>query len=740
MALIIPQGNLTVYHPAASGLTTVQGYSRDWFPSPKWQSGGGGEIITPLNALAPAGDTRPIAMAGFSINATYNQAVRQVITPGNPPVTSYEFYDNTAHAAGTAVTAYMAVINTSTAGDFWQPNFTVRLTRYAPPPEQGIVPQTVVRVYASVRVTASGGVYYLDRNGDWTDGQVTLTLPFASPAYKRALLLSQVGRLGSATWASDFSDGPDPQALDGGMARETWTFEYVEDTDRFDGGHILIRSSANPGDWWHTYNENIRLVEGPIVIGLAGCRQVINVSPIYYSDDVPTALTAWANDLKPLPSAEYETTAAWEVLETEATGWTETVAGKDGATVEAAIGYRPEITFTPATASATVRPVVWMVTEDHEPTIAVPEGLPAEEETEGDNALHAMSLRVDETWRGASGNAQFHRQTEAQYEGWLERGKAVMNFGWQTGAGEGLEAADTATMFIKPGGIKRDRIGAEEAGSPGIAVELGDLVEVLLRETCVVDLGQAGGFSAGSWFELCGHRLGLPDGMIDVAAAITATALPTGKPLPSTPNLKPQDGQTWEQHFDEVCKATGLRWGYNPFTGKLFLDGGRPAYSSGVSTITFTIDYDTTTEQDRFWQIEHVEDASGHRNRYKILYGTDKDRRAYYWTAEDAEIEADGADLWAVADDDDGDTVAEIQADLDDKHRRQASIIQWVGPLRRTFQPDQFVQIGDCPEIGLEVGAVYQVSEVHHRIVAGEPAACQTAMVAKRVYSPGGWY
>lgn len=736
--MIVPQAKITVYHPAATGLTTVQGLSRDHFVNEKWQSLGGAEIIKPLHCLAPAGDLRPTTMASlWAVHASYNQALRAAILPGNPPVAGYEFYDNEDYAAGTAATTYAGVLYTNQAGDYWQPNFSLRLIRFAPPPSQGVVPQTTVTLWALVRVTTSDGETYLDRNGSWTDGKVILALPFQSPTYKNPCLAWRLRAAG--TYIPDsayFSQGDDDQSLDGGMNRTTWVFETITDTTLFDGTHIVIRR-AGGGEPWHAYNENIRIIEGPLTVVMAGCRQQLVLSPITYADSVPTAVTGWAPKPIALPSAEHETTATFTPVDTTPAGWTVTAAAKDSATVQAALGYRPEVTFTPTAANDDTRPVCWLVSEDHEPTIAVPAGLPAEESTDTDEALLDLTLRVTDEWNGASGSAAFKRDDSIQYSGWLPRGKVVMNFGWQADPAPGgnLAAADVATMFIKPGGIPRDRKGEEQSGAPGLRVELCDLIEARLQETCVVDIGQAGGFTAESWFTLCGNRLGLPDSMIDVAAAIASNVLPLAKPIPSVPNLKPQDGESWESHFDTVCKASGLRWGYNPFTGKLFLDGGRPVYSPGVSTITFTIDYDTLTEADTVYEIEHVEDESGHRNRYKILYGAENERKSSYWKAEDAEIEADGADLWAVADDSDGDTVADIQADLDEEHRRQASVIKWIGPLRREFQPEQFVKVGDCPQIGLEVDSVYQISEINHAV-----AGRRTDLVARRVYSPGGFY
>lgn len=746
--LIHCQGKLTYDHPAIDGITTVQGLSRDWQPSDRWANDATAEYIPPLKAVAPAGDLRPQSMSGWTPHLSYNQSWRQVWVPGNPPAIGYEFYDGTAYAAGTAATTYAGSL--SLEGP-WEPNLTLITIRCAPPPDQGIVPQTVVSVYASVRVTTVGDEKYLDSNGTWTDGLVAFALPFQSETY-RSPSLSWFGDREGGGYIADvniFSEGRSSQCLEGGVSREAWSLEYIEDADRFEGGHILIRGSSSPNEWWHYYDANIRLVAGPIVIGAAGCRQVVNCSPIYYSNGsglygaTTTVCRAWASKHELLPTDEYETDVSWGAIYSPADTadyetWDVEVTAKDAELVCTSVGYRPLVTFTPTLANDDKRPVLWIATEDHAATIAVPAGLPAAQTTEGNADLLDLDLRFNSKWRGAGGTATFRRGDEAIYDDWLERGRVAVNLGWQTDPdpGEGLEADDLCTLWIAPGGIKRGRAGITEIGRPGLTVELCDLVKARLQDNAIVDLGQAGGIEAESWFQACGNRLGLPASRVYVAPAIAETLLPAAQPIPSTPNLKARDGQKWEQHFDEVCKATGLRWGYNPFTGKLFLDGGKAAYEDGVSEIAFTLDYDTLTEPEVFFDIGYERNGENIRNRYKVNFGDEAYRQAeYYVTSVPDEIQDAGGDLWAVADQTDAQTINDILQSLDVQYRTDFAEIQFTTFLRRSLQPDQFVEIGDCPEVGLTAGQVFQVTDIRH-----SRSQETTVVTAVWVYTPEGGY
>ena len=748
MNILRPQGKLTYNHPAIAGITTAVGLERDWRPTKEWALQGC-DYIEPLGAIAPALLNVTQLPTPWTVSGEGNSAFRVITAHAKRPLQGFEFYDGTAYPAATPLTTYAGVIASQTD---WYPNWRLALVRYAPPPDQGIIASLTVKMDAVVRVITDGITgYTLDKNGTWVNGTVVLVLPMAggdSEANDNPFLAWYVGRTGGTiNRINSLSEGSSRSSLDGGLSTEVWCFETIEDSTMFDGGHILIRNSSDPSAWWHTYSENVRVVKGPLAITTQGCRQFFCPIPNIYSNasdlygGTSTVCAARPNHFL-FPMSIHTETPSFDALYSDApTGSTWTVESTlDNDTYPSLFnGYRPRVTFTPSAAGAMTRPVLWFATSGQEATLAVPSGLPAAEDTEGDGNLYDMSLRVNSTWRGASGSAAFYRRDEAQYEGWLERGQVTMNFGWQADPAPGgtLAAADVATMWIRPGGITRERAGDTELGRPSMAVELGDLVDVRLANTCCVDLGQAGGFTAGSWFSVVLGRAGVPSGMLDIAEGVTDTVIPQARPVPSKPHLLAQDGQSIIQHLDEVCRATNLRWGYNPFTGKAFLDAGKPTYEAGVSTISFTLDYDTVTADSVVFDISHNRSSAAYRNRFKIAWGDERSadtrRFAYYWASNAAEFTAAGGDLWAATQDMDGETVAALIADLYREHRRAFAEVRFATFLRRSLQPDQFVQIADCPELGVEANSVWQITEVAHSVAAGE-----TEVTARLAYSPTG--
>lgn len=734
MALIRPQGKLTYYSPGYDGVTDLFGLSRDWRPSEKW-GGQWVEYIKPLQAIGVAGDIRPRTMEGvFSIDPEHNAAVRSVWGAGNPATVWVEFDDGTVYAAGTAQTTYAGGVYTNQETDYWAPNMVLRMARTAPPPTQGVTPATTVGIWASVKVSLTAGLtYVLDPvNGVWRDGQVSVTWPFFGGGSNKAYLAFRVERDGSIPWQI-YSSHEYQGGMEGGAQTSTWVIEYVEDTTLFPGGHILIRSASQPQEWWHTYNECIRLVNGPVYCMFGGCKQQVNLSPIYYSDDTGSYTpVAYPMEYKPLPSLRWNPTAHWGALYSTATGWSVTPEAADAVDVQLSQGYRPKVTFTPVVTNRNWRPILWLVSEDHFRTIK-DKSIVASQDTEPDGVLHTINLDISADQKQWSGSANFYTADRALYPTWEERGKLVLNMGWQTGAGTGLAAADVATVYIPGGGIHRQREGDVQLGAPQLSVDFGDYLSAVLGDGEIVDFRQAGGQRAGEWFEECAARMGLSTLMVTVDPSITNIVLPVAMP-PSRPNLDAPDGTSWRQHLDEVTKAANLRWRWA--SDGLHLDAGAPVYAPGTSAIALTLDHDTLTVEDTVWQIEHIRDGSGHRNAVKLVYGQQGRQKEAYYLAPAAEMEADGAELWASLEAQEGEDVTALTAEFLREHRSAASEIAWSGPLRVGLLPDLFVKIGDVPEIGLETNAVYQITGPVQWHSSTQEMRATGRLVAKLVYSP----
>lgn len=744
MALIRPQGKLTYSHPAKGGVVSALGLSRDWRPTPEWRLDGA-EYIEPLNAIGPLGDYRPAEMpvsaTGWQVG-DWSQSVRWATVSGNPAAVWVEHYDGAAYASSTPLDTFCSWVYTDIDANFYEPNIALHIARYTPPPGQGVPPQVVLGLACELRVSLTGGSYWLDpAHGTWTAGRLSLYIPLGTDDYsaspRQALLHvalgDTVGSLVDTGWI--ISGGPSARSASQGMVRETWLLESVTDATQFAGSHILVRNSESGiGDWWHCYNECVRLVPGYLQLTMGGCRMACNVSQIEYGrvGGTPALVTPLAS--RALPGPQWTEHATWWFCKTAATGWVVTAADNISPN-----GNKPLVTMTPTTATG-IRPVLWFVTEDHLPTITVPAGLPADEDTDGDGTLRYLSYTMDYTWQRTRAEAQFYPKPNAStgvaeqpYPTWLERGGVTVNMGWNDDAGTGLAAADMVPLYIVPGGIERSREGETYQGAPMMTVQMGDFIAARMESTCVVDARQAGGQTVSAWFHLCAHRLGLQDAQLSVAAAIADKVIPLNS-VPSIPNLDAPDGQTWQQHFDEVCEATGgLRWGWG--MNGLFVDEGTPAYIPGTTVADHTIDYDTATMADVLYTVRRTRGGVQWRNCAKSAWGQEGQQSTYYQVATQDDRNAIGQDLWQFLDARDVHDLESVQQRFLREAYQWDDMLYWTGAGRVGIYPDQFVAIGDCPDIGLTVGAVYQVTEATY-VADYHGNEFTTEVTARLVYTP----
>ena len=738
MALLRAQGKLTYLDPSCDGCTDLLRYAHVWRPDKRW-TGQGVEFIEPLGAIAPVGNLAS-AHCAWTADPAHNLKLRQVIQPGSPPVSCIEFFDASAYAAGTPQTTSSALV---TSDDLLDPNLVLRMYRYSAPPNQGIIPNTKLALAASLKVTAgTGSTYFLDEvAGTWTDGYVYLYVPFVAAGNAKASLWAEVEiSAGVYSDAIFLSDHDSADAAKAGGTTDVWTVEYVEDEAlASDGHHILIRNLTSSGDYWYVNHPCVKLVQGIAGLLMGGCRQQVTCYPITYSNaDHSDVCEAWPVDAQPLASAAWNPTPTWGELDTPADDWTITVDEYSAVQTGLLGVHRPKVTFTPAAAYLETRPVVWFATEDHPRTIKAG-SIVASQTTEGNEDLYGWELNIGDYGKTWAGSASFKPSHTELYPAWLEGGKLVVNGGWQADAGTGLAAADVATCYITPGGIKRWITAGDQAAEGAqkaayqLSVEFADFLTARAGAdfNAIVDFMQAGGFTAGIWFAAAGLAMGLPESLLHVDATIADQLLPVGRP-PSRENLQPQDGEGWRAHLDAVCQAAKLHW-YWAFDG-LHLDAGAiAAYTPGVSPIAFTLDYDTATEEDILSHIEVTRNAGPHATALKATYGQAGREKAYYYLAAALERETDGGEKWAYLDLVEGDDVTAALAAWSKDHR-VTSELAWEGPLRRTLLPQLFVQITDLPINGVLTNAVYQI--VEHRMACNVPADATSNIVLRHVYTP----
>ena len=720
MALLKPTGKLIVGAPNHDGHITRYGLGRDWRPRPDWIMRGC-EYIEPLGAIAPSGLLVPQEMTltpGGLFTASVNDAFREINVSGNPVVTWLEFYDGSVYTdpdvARGLLTSYY---------DTWTPNWVLSLVRWCPPIGQGVYSYVIVEMEASV--------FYA---GSWVDGFASLVLPLQdaagdhdSPFLHTIRTAEFVSSYNVLTEGRILAQGSRSSSSRQGPAREQWAFEWIEDTNRFTGGHFLIRQlGEHDGKFWHYYARDMRVLTGTVRINVCGNVTALNLSPIRYGESTMTARARYPKGIPIVYDSGLGENAwvddpeafAWDGIATLPADWTVTVEDYGISNP-----HWPQVTFDRgAYGSAYLRPVVWLVTEQSDSIIANADT--DTETTEGEHILHALSWSWNRRYRGSEGVAEVHPTPGATpVETWRTNARVEVHLGWQAGAGAGLESTQIAIGYIIPGGIPRGLDGSNEnaaPSAPGVRVGAFDVARWPQKD--IIDLRQAGGMTVSDWLSMVGNRMGLPASMIDCDVAVADLAIPVTE-LPSHPAHAPQDGDKWDQHIDAVEAALNIRVGFGKNNdGHLFADAGPPAYDPYTSTIAFTVDYNTTTSEDRIWRIVHNDSGEEFRNLLKITIDPDAaEPSIFYWAEQEATRRAGIGDTWEFAASVEvaqGDVLGDVGRKFDQDHYQWQDTLEWEGPLRpENLLPDAFVEIGECPYVGLTVGDIYQVTD---HAVAGQ--------------------
>jgi hypothetical protein len=707
-----PQGNkLDIYHPGYFGIETKFGFSADW-GLVRAAVLRDMEELTPLNAVAPAGDYSPQDMnlgeGSWSIDPAGAQYFRPTRVSGAPTAQWLEWYDGEVHSDSEDPMAYTGNLFAGSALTQHHPRFALHLVQYAPPDGQGVGAGLVIALPA---VCLAGG--------EWIEkGWINLVLPVGQSEYAGPFLnyqtIAEAEGAGPGRVVSQFDASSQAEE---GPRRESWLFEYVEDPARYQGGHILIRRASDLGNWWHTYMPRGRLEKGTNrawTIAMRGAIQAMNLSLIRYGqrDGYWTAY-----EPAPIPEvagSEWNRDVAYGAAASPAAGWLVTAGGdvRD----EGKNAYRPVITCRRQyEGSRYDRPVIWYATEDHPAVIGEPQL--SSWTTEGMKRLLRVDYTLSADWRGGSGSAEFS--------------EADADVPWLEGGAVGVWLANTkfATGYIMAEGISRKRVGSRMHGRMQLGLKLGDFTLVHMPRKEIVDCRCAAGRTVLEWARSVTNRLGLPDNWLYVDPGVATFIVPYPG-LPSDMGFLAGDGDSWGSHLDEVCTALGMRWGVDRFAnGSLFFDNGPPEYSG---TPDFTLTIGTVTPEDMIWEIENTEGigdkfanflkACGAREIYAVDSLAKRKLFGQTWTKV----------LRASSTDDPTDRLAGCWLDI---HEWKQAIL-WSGPLRVDLRPDKFVLIGDPPppNIAIAAGEVYRITE--HRAWADSKIRenrCGSGITAVRV-------
>jgi len=738
MSFIVPEAKLVVDSPLADGIVSQFGTSRDWRPAPDWHLQSA-EYITPMGAMGPVAELVPRDMDTWSVVSGYNSNVRTVYPDWVSQAASRQFTDGAVYASLDADA--LCVLEAGEWSEALVARFLLVMQRNTPPPAQAIIPQVIFGAPA---------VWYNETTKGFIIGRISLCLPLSgcSPAVADDITSPVLSFIADSArgelevfslydYATVLSQGPAVSSAGQGPTREVWVMEV--ERNGANGSWILIRNLANPDQYWSYIHRNLRMVsaeearelsldpvfDGRWRVAVCGAITTFNLTALRY-----TTRTAY---MKPPYTrspggaggpGEFNEDVTWggkQGFENE--GWV--VGVTDG-------GNRPLVgaVWDGATAAARYyRPIIWYATEDRPPVIS---GATSDaESTDTTLTLQGLEYRQTSRWRGAAGSASFFcsNTTEARFPNWRERGKVAVWVGWDATADSDYQAQKVATAYIPPNGLQRGRTaGPRTVGLPELSVQFEDFWAAKVEGTDLVEFRQAGGRTIGAWLTALGNRLGLPDSMIDCDVELEDEAIPLTL-IASEPCCAPRDGQSWQQHIDEVCEAAGIRVGVDKDgDGKLFADSGPPAYVTGVSTVSWELDYADSEEIRWIYVLRNEGNANDYRNAVKITIerGRWAGSAVYYYDPLATRTSGAGTDLWKHISVEHSGAIADALADFEANFHQRASVIQWTGPLRPDLRPDMFVRVSSLPGVGLEVDEIYQIVE-HTMRVRGKDRAGATS-------------
>lgn len=768
MPLTVPEFSLQVGAPHAEGLRTKFSLARDWRCYADSQESRGekcpwelrnAEFIEPLKAIAPAALVYPRDMS-WTVQAGKEAKWRTCTPDWAREATSYAFVDGAVYAAGQTLAAGAQLASPS-ALDTLVPRFALWLERKPPPVGQGVFVGLAISVPALYTVA-----------GSEEPARLTMVLPLMQQSDEdgyqydepvlHVILESAIGEdqvYFTHAEGEIVSRGPKSTAMRQGGGREGWLFEYEEDADLYDGGHIIIRNVAQDGaDWWHYHDRNLRVVStteavaagatwnsGKWIIRAQGAPALLNLTPLHYGDNDGAA---WARTPLPLPHEvpgnavealawADSSPAEFDALTTVPANWTVAVAGHDDGT------RRPQVSFKRGgiygDTSYNARPVLWFVTETHRAAIGDADTTArTDTNTAGVHRCVNVNWTWGEDWKGSQGSAEFTPELAAYYTDWRENANVILRLGWSSGAGTALEVAQYAQGYIVPGGLPRGRDGDVAHGDPLFGpVRFGGFDVARLPQKGVLDVRQAGGQTVAEWAALVADALGIASSRVYVDPAVADQIIPTHE-IPSLPALAPRDGDSWSSHIAEVERAADIRACWNrDLSYDLWVDGGAPDYEPGVSEIALEIDYQATLDENKLLDAAHDATAEGYRNVLKTITGPADKPVTWYFAQTLADRKTGIGDDWPVVlEQEDAESGELYRRFLDEHYLRRASVLRWTMAMRPDLRPDMFVRVWNCPGMGLTQYAVYRIL-THTLQTRTEEAWATSSLTAALVWKPG---
>ena len=770
LPFIFPHAALTIWQPTRDGADVAFGFGRTWrfaasagIGGPQiegtaaktwWQATRNVEYIEPLKALAPCGDTRPVAMASGDWTVGGNEHVRFDVYSANPPAPGVEYYDSSVYTSG--VGSYATLTSVASL----QPNIALHLGKQAVPGNQGC------HTYVSIALTCQTQ----NAVGAWVNGVIGLVLPIQDPLYKKAFLhvfpaASISDTLNTETAGVTVSQGSEATGIKPDESFDTITLEYVPHPDGVTGGWVLIRDSSST-TWWMYHDPRVRLTSGPVKLTVSGMQCWVNLTPITYGGPTGAAAYGYANSGWPVlvpacNGSAWNTdpaSALWGAIASDPSGWALDCGGyivgtgtppTDPAARAAwdylngmyAAGkwYYGHVGFTRSSDAARhTRPVAFAINELH--TAFLGDADTSSVSTEGNKNLMRVSGTLRSDWRGADGTAEFMPEAGLIYPSARENAPVDISAGWQGNSAGGdstLPIRKVAQGYVKPRGLDRRREGDVAVGDPRLTLQWGDF-SLARAKGQVADAPQAGGALAGVWFEWCANLMGVPLSRVYIDSTVYNLVIPTAT-IPGDPKFE-ANGKEWTEHLTEVTKALNIRWGCDRNIGgtwyTLFLDRGKAPYIPGTSTISFIIS-DSNADENTVSCLTH-ENQPREYNGWRVETGPENQRDIAYAVESLEQRKAGiGQARWRTEKHNDSEEAVNTVDGYSKWWSGWTNTITWDTYLRPDMLPELFVEVQTDQFIGVAPYTVFQLDQHRYSADKDEQKSHFTGLI---VYDPTGAY
>ncbi len=369
-------------------------------------------------------------------------------------------------------------------------------------------------------------------------------------------------------------------------------------------------------------------------------------------------------------------------------------------------GYRPKLV---ATASEPYkRAIVWRVDCETTPVFQAATGAMA------DKKIKRVAWSRNDRWQGSEFTAELHATETATLPTWKGNEKAQLKVALDPAAGlpawitkvTGYLDSPNPSITNKTETTYKMQRAYEFTARDGVASRLPKHTMMFSCSPC--------GMTLGPWFRATLMRAEVPAALIVVPADLETIPIRDMDPM-SEERFRYGHEQGVVQALDEVLDSLGLRWGVD--AGGYYRPFRAPVYSG---TADWTLDEDTTTEEDYCFDLDSERSIEAFRNYVLAVARVDgletfaiaADTGSHYTPSDKRYI---GESWWKVVMSAESESAALAATRELEKSKRSAHRVAWSTPVK-DLSPGQFVKV-QVANLGIPTDTVFRIVEERGEIL-----------------------